>query len=215
MIYDYTMNKLEIYEYGLIICKQFLKLNSITFPKYINGQAEHTTNVWQTFGLYTPGSLIGNVDGTKGTIHVNVKSSALPTRVKSRRWSYPGYKVDRTAAGIAAHETGHHVSKKLAEEFLKCEHPMAEIGNYLPWREIVNNTKPVSGYEPTPDEAFAETMRVFILNPNLLRLGRPKRFKFLIDDLKLKPFVKLSWNQVLSNAPSHILDAADKFAEGK
>jgi hypothetical protein len=76
-------------------------------------------------------------------IWVNVSASTAPVKVRGRVWSYPGYKVDRTCAGILAHEFGHHCAGNR-----KMDAPR--------WREIVRATKPVTGYEPTADESWAE-----------------------------------------------------------
>ena len=99
------------------------------------------------------------------TIYVNVPVTAIPTEnPKMKRWSYPGYKVDRTACGVVAHELGHHV-----EIVLRNKEILTMLQGSF-WRDILNGSvKRVSGYEPVPSEAFAESMRLFILNPELLK----------------------------------------------
>lgn len=131
-----------------------------------------------------------------GTIWVNVAEASTPVRVRGRKWSYPGYKIDRTCCGILAHEFGHHVAERVRAERAK-------------WCQIVKDTKPVSGYEPVPDEAWAESMRIFILNPDLLRAARPERFAFITKFFK--PLHDASWKSVLGNAPEFILQQANKF----
>jgi hypothetical protein len=70
-------------------------------------------------------------------------------------------------------------------------------------------TKPVTSYEPTAEEAFAETMRIFIMNPALLSAARPCRYAFLTT--YFKPLHNLEWWEVLKNAPDFILQSAKKF----
>jgi len=77
----------------------------------------------------------------------------------------------------------------------------------------VNQEKPVSGYEPTYGEAFAEAMRVFISNPDLLRAARPQRYYLIRHELGLHHGVEGSWQDVLKDAPLHIRQASEKFAK--
>jgi len=134
-------------------------------------------------------------------IFVNVARATSPVRVRGRVWSYPGYKIDRTCAGILAHEFGHHAagSRKMDVET---------------WRRVVDSTKPVTGYEPTLNEAFAESMRIFTLNPDLLRLARPARYAYIIQ--YFSPLHNSRWEEVLRNAPEFLITQAEKFcAEGQ
>lgn len=134
-------------------------------------------------------------------VKVNVRSTATPLQKRGRVWSFPGHKSDRTAAGVVCHEFGHH----------------AYFNRRLPrgWREVVQATKPITSYEPSIGEAYAETARLFILNPDLLRLGRPERYEYLTKFHGLRPVVDVSWRTVMTYAPEHILLAAEKFILGK
>lgn len=220
MIYNFSMNKIDTYDLALTICKRFLEANGLPLPKLVIGPPPHAANEWQTYGLYIPN------DGP-GTVYVNVAKATRPQRVRGRIWSFPGHKTDRTAAGILSHEIGHHVSLMCVRRGvqLPCVRRMQTtnlerptymtIGNYKPWQDLLKTTKPVTSYEPVPDEAFAETMRLFILNPDLLQLGRPMRYEFLTEHLKLDPVVTNTYREVLLNAPEFILDAASKFASEK
>ena len=134
-------------------------------------------------------------------IKVNVQATATPQRTRGRAWSFPGHKSDRTAAGVVCHETGHHA-------YFNCKLPRG-------WREVVAATRPITSYEPSAGEAYAESLRLFILNPDLLRLGRPERYKYITEYHGLRPVVTLEWRAVLEHAPEHILAAAEKFASGK
>lgn len=98
-------------------------------------------------------------------VTINLPRCRLPTRVPGYAWSFPGYKADLTPIGVVTHEFGHHV-----DAWLKYPH--------LPgWR----SEAPVSGYEPNRGEAFAEALRLFCTNPDLLRVGRPVRWGFFAE----------------------------------
>ena len=129
-------------------------------------------------------------------IFVNVAKATSPARVRGRVWSYPGYKIDRTCAGILAHEFGHHIAGHTKM-------------NANDWRKVVAETLPVSGYEPTANEAWAESMRIFILNPDLLRQGRRLRYEYITQ--YFGPLHNATWQEVLKNAPEFILAQAAKF----
>ena len=146
----------------------------------------------------TGGTLMGEYLSNPATIWVNVPLASTPAVVRGRKWSYPGYKVDRTCAGILAHEMGHHVwrCKRISQAW---------------WLPRYNPREAVSGYEPIPEEAFAETMRVFTFNPDLLRRARPQRYAALMA-LGLKPPTQKSWQDVLQNAPDFIKAQAQKWA---
>jgi hypothetical protein len=66
--------------------------------------------------------------------------------------------------------------------------------------------------KPNPSEAFAETFRVFALNPTLLAAGWPLRYSFITASLRLKPLHSTPWRSVLAHAPDFIKEAAEKLA---
>lgn len=104
-------------------------------------------------------------------------------------YSWPGHISDRTVQGVLAHELGHHVhhSREDAEQ----------IRRNFPRRHAV------TGYEPNVDEAFAESFRIFVLNPALLREGRPERYSFLLS-LDLRPSDDRDWPKILGAIPAHM-----------
>jgi hypothetical protein len=142
-----------------------------------------------------------------GTLFVNVKKSRVPVKVPGFAWSFTGYKSDLTLPGVLAHEMGHHVHFRLENR-----HPAAAVFSrqlqvYI--KTVVDAEPPVSGYEPNLHEAFAEMMRLFILNPMLLKEGRPKRYTLLADVLNLKPLHQVPWRDVLHHAHPKIIKAAE------
>ena len=181
-------HKVLLYEEGVRDCVRFLKHNRIVEPAFRPGK-HRALNKWQAVGLYVNMSVL-----------VDVEKTRWPAYKKGRTWSFPRYKVDKTAMGVVAHETGHHVQA-------------LRVCGLHEWQRKVLDTEPaVTGYEPTPGEAFAEAMRLFILNPDLLKVGRPKRFEYLRYVCQLKPLDLGRWNQVLEHAPDHIKQAATRWA---
>ena len=192
--------KEELYLEGLARARRFLDRNAILFPLYRTYKQLDMVISDSVKTYFRRATANGRTQGTgtglyyEGYVFVNVPRTALPVfQPEQRNWSWPGYKVDRTAIGVVAHETGHYV-----------EHQLRRLGRIdgshgERWRAILKeNKKAVSGYEPVPDEAWAESMRLFILNPDLLRRGIPARYKF-IESLGLVPTERRPWQAVLDN----------------
>ena len=150
----------KLYDEGVALCTEFLRLNNIALPKF------SVRNLSST-GLYS-----------NRTVYVNLPRTALPViKPYHMRWSWPGWKTDRTAIGVVGHEVGHHVDRGFSST--------AE------WRRCCGRgAKRVSSYEPCPSEAFAETMRMFIQNPELVRYALPTRWE-AIQQSGLKPLRRM------------------------
>lgn len=104
-------------------------------------------------------------------------------------WSYPGYITDVTISGLLAHETGHL------------------LNTYINIKQIKRTNEIISPYyEFNNEEAVAETIRLFILNPNLLKLVAPKRYAKLIKK-GIKPIHNLNWYYVLRYANNNIISS--------
>ena len=102
-----------------------------------------------------------------------------------------------TGAGVIAHETGHYVDSLL-------KMPSLHIQKYI------RGERAVSSYEPNDQEVFAESMKLFILNPYLLRQGRPLRYEFL-KSLGLEPVIADCWQDVLMHAHPKLIAAAKNW----
>lgn len=173
--------KRELFLLGVEASKRFLDYNNLSPCKY--HIVDWGDGPMADTGLYT----------WPGKIEVNLDVTALPRNkpVCSMR-SFPGSKIDRTAFGVVAHETGHHVEFSLAKR---------RFFSMVGWKNaIIQGRKKVSGYEPNFHEAFAETMRVFILNPSLLQDAIPARYDYITNVLGLRPTVSLFWREVLPAA---------------
>lgn len=98
---------------------------------------------------------------------MNSAACAKPASGRSpRQRSFPGYTSDRTVIGVVCHEIGHHVDE------------VERVSDTSDWANAIRGAK-VSSYEPYPNEAFAESVRLYILNPALLQVVAPKRYSLL------------------------------------
>jgi hypothetical protein len=172
-----SFDKQANFEAGVLRCKAMLELNKLPFPKFID--ASHSKRM---YGWYT-----------LNRVYVNVKKSRPATITPGYSWTYPGYKADLTASGVAAHEVGHHVV-----HHLKVNTPYFHEAQ-------------VSSYEPSREECFSEMMKLFITNPDLLRTGRPQRWAFLTKELGLKASSSDAWITVLKDAHPKIIHAAERW----
>ena len=211
------MTKEELYQMGIEAATEFLALNGIdapcflTYPEAAEKLKGREADYFRR-ATRPPATLVGRGTGLyySGKVFVNLPRTAVAvTRPAYRSWSWPGWKVDRTPAGVVAHEVGHHVEAVLRRRKVLTKDDGAA------WRlGLSNHKKRVSGYEPVPDEAWAETMRLFILNPDLLRLAIPWRWFFLLAR-ELRPverLMKKGWKKVLSN--DNYTAAAVRWIEG-
>lgn len=142
-----------------------------------------------------------------GTLFVNLKRSRVPVKVPGFAWSFTGSKADLTAPGVLAHETGHHAHYQLdkrggtgAAHLLMCD-----------LSDVKKEEPPVSGYEPNLYEVMAEMVRLFILNPSLLKEGRPLRWALLRDNLGLRPLHDAPWREVLRNAHPKLIASLENW----
>ena len=123
-----------------------------------------------------------------------------PVKVPGYDWTFPGYIQDLTPYGILAHEFGHYISDMLGKKFRK---------NFVNIRKIEENV--TSTDDRGLDEKMAEAARLFITNPDLLRIGRPYRYE--IFSSHYTPVVKHRWKTVLKNAHPKIISAAERWIE--
>lgn len=109
----------------------------------------------------------------------------------------PGSFEDHTALGVLCHEVGHHVDFSL--------NPRAYSRSKASgFSVMLDDEEEVSRGEYNVHESFAEAIRLFMTNPDLLRRGRPNRWEHLTRKLKLKPLHNQRWQTVLRKAPRYI-----------
>lgn len=133
---------------------------------------------------------------------VSYSFGRTPVRTPGYSWSFTGYKADLTSYGILAHELGHwwHFQEPRRDDIT------------LAARLLAMDERAVSGYEPNAHETIAEAVRLFILNPDLLRCGRPKRYAYL-ESMGMRPLHDLSWREVLANAHPKLVRAAERWIQ--
>lgn len=173
---------------GLKTIFEFAAKNDIALPKITVVDAK------------TRASYCGVYYYRRKSMEVNIKRCANKAKVPGFSWSHPGYFADRTPFGVVCHEFGHHVDCVL---------------NKTKGMPKFKNEK-VSGYEPNAQERFAESMKLFLSNPDLLKKTCPKRYEFLTKKLGLVPVVKGTWRQVFKKNEMHekYYVAAEKRIKG-
>jgi len=176
------------YYQGLEICQAFLDLNHVPHPEFTIGHLEEM-DAGGAWGLYIPAEKKIITD-----VHQCVDAgSGNPDK---DGWFFSCGRSDGTPMGVVAHETGHHV------------HFSKDISGMIKDLDGVTNKEPrVTPYEPNVYEAIAEMMRIFILNPELLKEGRPKRWKYLTNAVGLKPLHNKPWKTILKHAHPRIIKA--------
>jgi len=160
---------------------EFLTLNNIPLPREI-------TPVYSTTGKWVlKTGMYGLYNPKTETIYVDVLKCRMPGETNKRNKKivhFPGHVQDQTIYGIVMHEIGHHVQvKKLGASFFK----------------------------RVQREQFADDMSTFITNPNLLKFSSPKFWKFVTENLQLKPLHDLLWREVLKFASSTIVDECARW----
>lgn len=171
----YELDRTELFTLGMWWAHQVLEHNGLRPPEYV------VKRLNGPHGVYVV---------RRKRVEVDPPTTPLAVRTPGYGWSFPGWKADRTIAGVLAHETGHHVDSLF-------DHP-----RLTGWTKEPK----VSGYEPDRRERFAEAFKLFVTNPDLLRVGRPARWALLTETLGLEPVHLDPWDEVLRRRGAH-----DKF----
>jgi len=162
--------KRKCYDDAMKIIDDFCAINNIKKPKI----SLLDNKKCDSKGYYQP---------TTKRIYVLPKNCSVPTKKPGFSWSYPGYKADVTPFGVLLHEFGHYM----------------HYIYYRPEYSALAKNEKVSSYEPNEGERIAETFKLFLGNPDLLKKICPLRYKLMIKS-GLKPVIKKSWQKVLENA---------------
>lgn len=115
-----------------------------------------------------------------------------------RLWSYPGYIIDRTPYGVLQHELGHYFDDL--------------VGASKSVTIRSNEEKPLTGYCPQDtywSEWWAEMFRLFVTNPELLKLFRPKAYQYICD-MGITPCETRGPFTVIKDAPLRTIAMAYK-----
>lgn len=185
--------KEDLYLKGIKLIRAFCEVNDLPIPKVTNYDKED----WFVLpcAYYRPS--VG--------ICICVEECAYScTEVYYRKnWNWPGSTVDRTPYGVLAHELGHHADVQIGYKLgLKCGPYFSEFSKQARKK---TKEKPLTGYCPDDAEWFAEMFRLFVTNPNLLSMIRPKTYKLFKEHFD--PVVHSIWTKVLGDCPERVLRA--------
>jgi hypothetical protein len=179
------MTKQVLFQFGVTRINTWCVANSIKAPYvYANWQGNCDFGVCAYY--------------RKGTISIWPNQCAA-IGTAGRQWSFPGYCVDRTPFGVLAHELGHHVD---------CAHGAAGGTLSHIWRPI--DPVPLTSYCLNDNEWFAELFRLFVTNPDLLRVVRPRIWS-LFDHSWISVETR-DWQTVLASAPRQLAAARNRIA---
>lgn len=167
-------SKQELYLRGRIGVKKFVELNKTKSVEILEESSRH----WGTCAFYR-----------RGKIHIDIKACAA-IGTAGRSWSFPGHIIDRTPFGVLAHELGHHVD----EAYGTPHGTMGGLYSHLLFTKTKEDA--ITTYAPNVQEWFAEIFRLFITNPDLLRLIRPRMHGELSE--RFTPVETRPWDEIIT-----------------
>jgi hypothetical protein len=201
--YNYDLE--QTFKDSVTLIKEFCNVNDIPYPKL-----DLRDNNIGTFGTF---------NHKTNLITLYPRNAKTPVKVPGYKWSYTGYKADCTLPGVFAHEFGHYLDSYLATKMFNQKSAYTSLDKTMQF--ILDYEKPVSGYidrftnkRAKMSEAFAEVMKLFILNPDLLKQGRPKSYEMIIS-LGIVPVVTEEWTEILKNAHPKLISAANSWIKAK
>lgn len=180
--------KAELLDRGIKHAVRFCVANGLEIPAF-----EIVNHDWP-FGCcayYRPGKVV-----------VHPPHCAV-VGLSGQAWSFPGWTVDRTPYGVVAHEIGHHADYSTATKTRG-----KYFSNFSREVRAQSGEPKLTNYCENDAEWFAEIFRLFITNPDLLRIIRPKTFEIL--SLYFVPVETRSWREVLATAPERTRAQAEK-----
>lgn len=185
------MNKVALASSGQRVMETFCRTNNLPSPEVRD--VDPTQWAYDVCAFYRP---------TYIAICL-ARCAAIGTA--GRAWSYPGYTVDRTPYGVLQHELGHHVD---VQRSTRRGNYYGDFGMRV---RAVAGEKPITSYCPNDAEWFAEMFRVFVTNPDLLRLVRPRTHREL--RATFTPVFEDTWRERLKDAPARTITAAERHVE--
>ena len=186
--YDY--DKMNFYHKTIELSKYYCEVNSLRQPII----SIDTNNFIKSTGLYINQRY--SKDG-ESKILIDFKRCKYPVKTPGFSWSFTGYKSDKTISGVICHELGHHT------------HFSNDVRLWIDEFDRLKSEDYLTSYHPSTSEDIAESIRLFILNPFLLKKLRPKRY-FKLLDLGLKQITDYDWEAILKYAPKEIINQCNK-----
>jgi hypothetical protein len=194
---EWTRDKRTLCDLGVARATRFCLLNGLEMPPVVvTPKKEWHVNAC---AYYRPDTE-GNREWTSPGINICVEHCGRPADDSpGRNWSWPGSTTDRTPYGVVCHELGHHC------DWLASDKRGTYFGDFGVSVMARSGEAPLTSYAATnPAEWFAEAMRLFVINPDLLRLLRPKTYGII--SLRFKPIRGRDWiNALGSNVPARVV----------
>lgn len=184
------MNKLELLNRGAELMREFCEANRLEPPTIVESRNPER---FGTCAYYRPHEI------TISTAACAAIGHGGPA------WSYPGYVIDRTPYGVVQHEQGHAV-----DVFASGESGMTYFGEFSSAIRAASGEPKLTNYCPNDAEWFAEMMRLFITNSDLLKTVRPRTHALLVQ--YFFPVVDRPWSTVLEAAPGRYHDQVRRKA---
>ncbi len=204
MILDHRWSPRRSAEIGKSLAYSWLALNRFPEPDqlYLNRESA---------GSFLEHAWLGVHSSKKGVsrIAVAVEDCDFSCRFDTPQGMLiqaPGSFEDHSALGVLCHEVGHHVDYLLNPR----AYSRSKASGFT---AVTDDEEEVSRGEFNVHESFAEAIRLFITNPDLLRQGRPERWEHLTAKLRLKPLHSEHWGVVLQKAPQYVQRAVRAWLE--
>lgn len=181
-----TTRKQELFNRGVEVLQHFCKVNNLQAPEVVQSDEPKQ---------FTSCAFYRN-----NVIKICVLACAAVHRPEvPRQWSFPGYTVDRTPYGVLQHELGHHI------DVLYSTRKGNYYGDYSIGLRRATDERSITSYCPNDAEWFAEIFRLFVTNPDLLRLLRPRTYAQLAA--RFNTAFTDDWRSRLAEAPETIINA--------
>lgn len=184
-----NLTSADLAEAGTKRAQRFCELNKLPIPSFRIVEAHN----WfvDACAFYRPDTITNRQRKLEG-IHICLNRCARTCHDNDiRNWNWPGSSVDREPYGVLCHELGHHA------DWVKGKAKYKYSSDYGDSIMKQANESPLTNYCPNPAEWFAEMFRLFVTNPDLLRLIKPKTYSLLRKDWK--PLPHLDWRDELGN----------------
>lgn len=183
---------------GIDTCVEFCELNEIPQPtlhisRNLADPESRRIKMFATCGYYR-----------NNHIYVSVPLCAHANAM----YSWPAFISDRTPYGVIQHELGHHVDQVKTGYDVYKRH---QAPTYSDKVRAYSQEPAITSYSPNTMEWFAEIFRLFVTNPVLLSMIRPRAYDFLARDFT--PVGELDAAETLKqfNAPERVFQRMDNW----
>lgn len=187
--------KIKSFQRGVELCWAWMRAHGIELPGLI---------VTNDRGLVGKNNYASYHNHRRREVAIDVGKCSFTKRIHGTH-NHTGGIEDFTPEGVLCHEVGHHVDRVLGTRKRGKGKNKGWLSYSKEWMDLVNEEEEISKFEHNVLESFAEAFRLFITNPDLLRVGRLERYEFFVDKLGWRPIKPMTpWRVVLKGAtPAH------------